>query len=532
MQEKPIIGRGTWIDKVAARVIEREKALNRSLDLIRTESGLGASGIPHIGSMADAVRAHAITLALRDMGYDSELMAFSDDMDGLRKVPAGMPDWLNEYLLKPVSSIPDPFGNYDSYADRMSSMLREALDIAGIEYTHKSGRELYSSGELASIIHEILKNASIIGDKIKEITGQEKFLRILPYFPICKNCGRIYTSEAYGYDESRRKVTYRCVGIEMRGKFFDGCGYEGEADITRADGKLPWKVEFAARWKLLDIRFEAYGKDIADSVKINDWVSKHILNFDPPMHVKYEMFLDSLGRKISKSTGNVFTPQMWFKYATPQSLILLILKRSVGTRHISPLTIPRLMDELDYLEDVYFNKVKVNDKKEEAKLKGLYEYCHNLKPPKNPSIHIPYRLLIELAHYSPLGSKLEYILSKLQKYGYKIDEDVRKRVMFAINFVDDFGAKERRKTKIELSENERRVINDVLAALKASKTPDEVQASIFDSCRRNDINPPEIFRKMYMILFNRQSGPRLGTYLFDVGYERIKEILSPYLENK
>ncbi|MEM4205819.1 MAG: lysine--tRNA ligase, partial [Nitrososphaerota archaeon] len=232
MQEKPIIGRGTWIDKVAARVIEREKALNRSLDLIRTESGLGASGIPHIGSMADAVRAHAITLALRDMGYDSELMAFSDDMDGLRKVPAGMPDWLNEYLLKPVSSIPDPFGNYDSYADRMSSMLREALDIAGIEYTHKSGRELYSSGELASIIHEILKNASIIGDKIKEITGQEKFLRILPYFPICKNCGRIYTSEAYGYDESRRKVTYRCVGIEMRGKFFDGCGYEGEADIT------------------------------------------------------------------------------------------------------------------------------------------------------------------------------------------------------------------------------------------------------------------------------------------------------------
>ncbi|MEM4206316.1 MAG: lysine--tRNA ligase, partial [Nitrososphaerota archaeon] len=302
--------------------------------------------------------------------------------------------------------------------------------------------------------------------------------------------------------------------------------------ITRADGKLPWKVEFAARWKLLDIRFEAYGKDIADSVKINDWVSKHILNFDPPMHVKYEMFLDSLGRKISKSTGNVFTPQMWFKYATPQSLILLILKRSVGTRHISPLTIPRLMDELDYLEDVYFNKVKVNDKKEEAKLKGLYEYCHNLKPPKNPSIHIPYRLLIELAHYSPVGSKLEYILSKLQKYGYKIDEDVRKRVMFAINFVDDFGAKERRKTKIELSENERRVINDVLAALKASKTPDEVQASIFDSCRRNDINPPEIFRKMYMILFNRQSGPRLGTYLFDVGYERIKEILSPYLENK
>jgi lysyl-tRNA synthetase class 1 len=262
LQEKPIIGRGTWIDKVAARLIEREKALNRSLEIIRTESGLGASGIPHIGSMADAVRAHAITLALRDMGYRSELIAFSDDMDGLRKVPAGMPEWLNEYLLRPVSSIPDPFGNYESYAERMSSMLREALDQAGIEYTFKSGRRLYSSGELAGTIHEILKNASVIGAKIKEFTGQEKFLKTLPYFPICKNCGRIYTSEAYNYDESRRKVAYRCVGVEMRGKFFSGCGYEGEADITKADGKLPWKVEFAARWKLLDIRFEAYGKDM------------------------------------------------------------------------------------------------------------------------------------------------------------------------------------------------------------------------------------------------------------------------------
>jgi len=532
LQEKPIIGRGTWIDKVAARLIEREKSLNRSLDLVRTESGLGASGIPHIGSMSDAVRAHAITLALRDMGYNSELIAFSDDMDGLRKVPLGMPEWLNDYLLKPVSSIPDPFGNYESYADRMSGMLKEALDHSGIEYTFKSGRQIYSSGELAKIIHEILKNASVIGAKIKEFTSQEKFLKTLPYFPICKNCGRIYTAEAYSYDDARRKVAYRCVGVEMRGKFFRGCGYEGEADITRADGKLSWKVEFAARWKLLDIRFEAYGKDIADSVKVNDWVSKNVLNFDPPLHVRYEMFLDSLGRKISKSTGNVFTPQMWFKYASPQSLILLILKRSVGTRHISPLTIPRLMDELDYLEDVYFGKVKINDKREEAKLRGLYEYCHNLRPPKSPSNHIPYRLLIELVQYSPTDSKVEYVLSKLQKYGYKIDDEARKRALFAVNFVSDFGARERKRSLVELSENERKVIIEVLEVLRASKSPDEVQAGIFNSCRKNGVNPPEMFRKMYMMLFNKQSGPRLGTYLFDVGYERISKIMGQYLEDK
>lgn len=532
MQEKPIIGRGTWIDKVAARLIEREKSLNRSLSLIRTESGLGASGIPHIGSMADAVRAHAVILALREMGYNSELIAFSDDMDGLRKVPAGMPEWLNDHLLKPVSRVPDPFGNYESYADRMSSMLKEALETAGIKYTFKSGRKLYLSGELAEIIHKILTNPSLIGTKIKEVTGQEKFMKTLPYFPICKNCGRIYTSEAYSYDTSTRKVKYQCVGVEMRGRLFQGCGYVGEADITKDDGKLPWKVEFSARWKLLDIRFEAYGKDIADSVKINDWVSKHILNYEPPLHVRYEMFLDSLGRKISKSAGNVFTPQMWFKYATPPSLILLILKRSVGTRHISPQTIPRLMDELDYLEDVYFGKIKINNKKEEAKLKGLFEYCYNLQPPKSSGIHIPYRLLIELAEYSPTDSKMEYILTKLQKYGYKINEEVIKKVTFAINFVNDFGVKERRRTIVELSENERKVIIEILSILREAKNPEEVQTSIFNACRINNVSPPDMFRKLYLILFNKQSGPRLGTYLFDIGYEKAKQIFAPVLGSK
>src|SRR5687768_198807 len=128
-----IIGKGTWIDKVASTIISREKKLNRNLDIIRVESGLGASGIPHIGSMGDAVRAYGIGLSLKYQGYNSELIAYSDDMDGLRKIPSGFPSWLEDHLAKPVSNIPDPFGDcHSSYGSHMSSLLLDGLDKAGV----------------------------------------------------------------------------------------------------------------------------------------------------------------------------------------------------------------------------------------------------------------------------------------------------------------------------------------------------------------------------------------------------------------
>ncbi|MCS7142768.1 MAG: lysine--tRNA ligase [Aigarchaeota archaeon] len=522
--QKEVIGRGTWIDKVAYRVIERERNLKRSLDLLRTESGIGASGIPHIGSMADVIRSHAVTLAMRDMGYDSEHISFADDMDGLRKVPEGLPSWLNDYLLVPVSMVPDPLGNCDSFGTRMSQLLTEALDSAGIEYVFKSGRRLYESGALADIIHDILLNAKIIGEKIYEITGQSKYLTTLPYFPICKGCNRIYVARATRYDPVSRRVSYVCEGVNIGKISYEGCGNVGEADISKADGKLAWKVEFAARWKLLDIRFEAYGKDIADSVKVNDWVAKHVLNYEPPYHIRYEMFLDRLGRKISKSRGNVFTPQMWYTYATPQSLILLMLKRSVGTRRISPGTIVMSMDEYDRLEEFYFKGTRTSDRAA-AKLRGLYEYCNNLRPPQSPGVHVPYRLLVEMATSAHDDNKVEFITSRLRRYGYIIDDSVTQRINLAIRFAEDFGRPLPTK-KVELREVEREAIVEVLNALRVARTPDEVQASIFGAARSRGIPPPQLFSKFYVLLIGKTSGPRLGPYLFDLGYEKVKEILS------
>ncbi|RLG08111.1 MAG: lysine--tRNA ligase [Thaumarchaeota archaeon] len=523
MSSRKIIGHGTWLDKVAYELVQREKRLGRSLKLIRTESGLGASGIPHVGSMADAVRAYGVTLALRELGYRSESIAFTDDMDGLRKVPAGMPKWLEEYLLKPVSSIPDPYGCHNSFSEHMSGMLKDALEEAGIKCKYMSGRETYASGILADQIHMILLNAQKIGEAIEEITGQDKFKKVLPYFAVCKQCGRIYTTQAYEYDPKRRIVKYRCGGAEVGGRYFSGCGYEGEADITRDDGKLAWKTEFAARWAALDIRFEAYGKDIADSVKVNDWVAKNILGFEPPLHVRYEMFLDASGRKISKSIGNVFTPQLWYRYGTPESLLLLLFKRVTGTRILTLQTIPKLMDELDYLEDIYFGRINIPSKFEREKLKGLYFYSHLLNPPKKPSPHIPYSLIVELAMAAPEDKRFEFVVSRLRKYGYEVDERAKRKIKLAINYAVDLGSVERE--AIELTEEEKKAITYLIEKIKSSKEAEEIQGSIFDAARKNGIPPRDFFKTLYKIFLGRDRGPRLGPYIWDLGKERAIQIL-------
>lgn len=301
--KREIIGRGTWIDKIASTIIDREKSIGRKLDMIPVESGLGASGFPHIGSLGDAVRAYGVSLAIKNLGYNSKLIAYSDDLDGLRKIPSGLPEWLSDYIGMPVSSIPDPVGQcHDSYGAHMSSLLLEALDRLDIDYEFLNAAKVYGSGMLTNQIDTILSNASNLGNKIEEIVGQSKYKESLPYFPICESCGRLYVAHAENYLRSEKKVRYSCNGTKLGNNEIKGCGYSGEIPISLGKGKLAWKVEFAARWSALNIRFEAYGKDIMDSVRVNDWVSDVILNYAHPLHVKYEMFLDKGGKKISKST--------------------------------------------------------------------------------------------------------------------------------------------------------------------------------------------------------------------------------------
>jgi lysyl-tRNA synthetase class 1 len=522
---RPVIGRGTWLDRVAYRLIERERKLGRSLDLLRVESGIAASGIPHIGNLSDPARAYGVALALRGLGHNSEMILFSDDMDGLRSIPAGLPQTLKDYLLMPVSRIPDPFGCHESYADHMLSKMTDVLDLMGIEYKLYRARDVYGSGLLSDTINEVLRNSQRIGEMIKSMTGQEKFLSELLYYPVCKGCGRIYTARAVEYDEGRRAVRYVCKGIEVKKIMHEGCGYEGWSYVGDGDGKLPWKVEFAARWRLLDIRFEAFGKDLIDSVRVNDWVSRNILGYEPPMHVKYEHFIDVGGKKFSKSAGNVFSPQEWLRYAPPQTLLLLIFKRSVGARVVSPRLIPRLYDELERLEDVYFGRVRVGDERLRAKLRGLYEYIHLLRPPQKPRAHAPFRLLADIVSIAPQDQLKEFTIRRLQKYGIPYDEYLLDKAERVRRYLEDFGELSPVAVAVELSEAERQAIEEIVGVAEGARDGEEVQSAIFDAARRRGIDPPELFKKIYLLLLDRPHGPRLGPYLFDVGPQRLREAL-------
>jgi lysyl-tRNA synthetase class 1 len=524
---KKIIGHGTWYDKTAVDIVEREKKLGRSLSLIRTEMGLGASGIPHVGNVSDGIRSHAVTVALQAQGYNSELIAFCDDKDGLRKVPAGFPQSLKKYLGFPVRTIPDPFKCHQSFGEHANSLLLEAFDKCGVKYKFMSATDVYAQGLLNKEIETILANAQKVGEIIREEVGQEKFEEALPYFAICSNCGRIYTTRATEFLPKEHKVLYECKGMEIKGQSFKGCGHKGEADYTKAEGKLVWKVEFAARWKALDIRFEAYGKDIADSVRVNDRICQEILGYPPPYHARYELFLAKGGKRFSKSAGTVFTPQVWFRYGSPQSLNLLMLKRFTGTRAISVIDVPAYMNEYDELEDIYFGKKQIENKMQLAKLKGLYEYLWWLKTPKTPSVHAPYNLLAYLTKVAPKGSETDYIAQKLREYGYlkqkEMPPSLKERIEYAQNWNRDFL--EIKETSIKLSTKEKQALVELIETLRTETDMDNLQSAIFNTARKHSIQPREFFKILYTILLGTPTGPRLGPYIISMGTTNVIQAL-------
>ena len=519
MAEYEAIGRGTWIDKLALEMIKREKELGRSMKMLRVESGLGASGIPHIGSIGDAVRAFGVKLALDDMGYETELVAYSDDLDGLRKVPAGFDKSLQEHIAKPVSMIPDPDGCYDSYGMRMSSLLLDGLDKTGIKYRFQRAFDTYKNGLMSRQIDLILANHERIGREIADRVGQDKYLQYLPYYAVCAECNRIYTTKSYKYRQDRHLVSYRCGDIQIGNTTIRGCGYEGDADIRSSLGKLAWKTEFAARWSAFDIRFEAYGKDIMDSVVINDWVADNILDYPHPHHVKYEMFLDRGGKKISKSSGNVITAQQWFRYGSAKSILLLLYKRISGARELGFDNIPALMNEYNEIEDVYFGRKKLDNDAKKAKIRGLYEYVNLLDPPASPPPHANYTLLVELAKIFK-EDRIPRITRKLVEYGIirESSPHIEDQITMAGNYADDFGQVEQ---KVTIPESVKIALQDLVKILTGDADVQDLQNSIYQVAKRHDIAPRDFFKILYNIILGTDRGPKIGPFILDVGRTNV-----------
>src|SRR3989338_1024613 len=465
-----------WADQVAKQVVERERQLNR-VSVFRTEMGLGASGIPHVGSAGDGIRSYVVNLALKELGVKSEFIAFSDDKDGLRKVPAGFPEAMEKDIGKPVSSIDDPFGCHDTMASHISALLTDALEKIGVEFRLIRAHEEYAKGTLDKQIVIALKNAKRCGEIIREITGQEKYLTQLPYIAVCSECGRLYTTRVYRFDEDGT-IHYKCdqnfSGKNSNtGKILEieGCGHDGVCGIR--DGKLAWKVEFAARWTALKINYEAFGKDILDSVRCNDKISSEIFGCEPPVHSFYELFTERSGKKISKSAGNVFTPARWMKYASPESLRLLFLKRLGTSRVVDPDAIPAYMDEVDELAKVYYGKSKVANVKELEHQKRLFEYV-NLLRKHEQGIAIPYNMLANLMRIAKNKDVVKIILERtghLQQPSRDDAKELDRRIDYVTNWINDTVPEE--KIVYSLSDAQRKAVKKLAYELESKQWTEE-----------------------------------------------------------
>jgi len=505
-----------WVDKLADEVAS--KFPGRSIQ--RTENGVGASGIPHIGSISDAVRSYGVKLALQERGFKAEHVAFSDDKDGLRKVPKGFPEEFAKFIGMPVTSVPDPFSCHASYGDHMSSLLLDALDRLGIQYTFMSGSRVYRSGQFEKEIKLILEHSDLVGRIILEETGQDKYTKTLPYLPVCENCGRIYTTTAVSYDFRTNAVLYECSGGEIAGKWVTGCGYRGARKLSEGEGKLPWKAEFSVRWAALGISFEAYGKELTDSVATNDRICKEVLGKEPPVHTKYELFISKSGRKLSKSSGEVVTHTEWLRYGSPASLLLLMFKRFEGAREVGIEDVPVYMNELDQLEDIYFGRQKTdNDASDKV---SLYRYSYLLRTPPEPSLHPPYSLLVYLNKIA-VGDAATFVFEKLRAYGYipATDyqrADLRKRIEYAANWVKDFGTIE---VAVKIDEEERKIIATVLPLLEVAYDENGYQQAVYTTARKLGIEPKKAFRSLYKALLGSEVGPKLGPYIRAMGKDTV-----------
>ncbi len=521
-----------WVDAISEAVLEREHRLNRDLKVLRVECGIGASGFPHIGSVGDAIRAFGVKLGLNELGVKSELIAYSDDRDGLRKIPVGIPKDYERYLGIPVTDIPDPWKCHSSYGEHMSQLLLEALEMLELEFTFISATQAYKSGLLDKSIDTLLRNHEKVDQIIREEVGSSKPPGWIHYWPVCEECGRIYTTRVTKVLPDEGKVLYVC---DQEFKGIKGCGYKGEASYLKGTGKLAWMGgEFAARWAALGITFEPHGKDITDSFRVNSRICKEVLNFDPPLTIVYEMFLDRTGSKISKSKGNVITPQQWLRYSPSEVLRMIMFKRYKGTRAISLELIPTYINELEDKLAQYHNLDKIKDTRKRINLKRLVEYTYLLGKVPEPK---QYRFgtilnVISILPYRQMDEKslFEHVSDIVGKY-YEIpreelnaDEWFIQLFRSALNYLNEIVPY----MHVEVPSIDPQTLETIerfLESIREDMDPEEIQSLAFSLARESGRSIRKFFSTVYFLLLGRPSGPKLGPLIYRLGIDTSKSLI-------
>jgi lysyl-tRNA synthetase class 1 len=528
-----------WPFEEARRLIARlAKIKGGDEKTVIFETGYGPSGLPHIGTFGEVARTsmvrHAFEL-LTEGRRKTRLICFSDDMDGLRKVPSNVPnqELLHAALNKPLTAVPDPFGKFESFAHHNNAMLRNFLDRFGFDYEFMSATEAYKSGVFDETLLQMLKAYDKVMDIILPTLGPERRATYSPFLPVCPRTGRVL--QVPMVERHPRKGTIVYVDPDT--------GEKVETKVTGGAVKCQWKADWAMRWTALGVDYEMAGKDLIDSVTLSSRICK-ALGGAPPEGFNYELFLDDKGEKISKSKGNGLTIDEWLKYASPESLSLFMYQKPKTAKRLYFDVIPRAVDEYLQLLAAYPRQ----DGK--AKLDNAVWHVHAGNPPV-AEVPLTFVLLLNLVAASNAGDK-EVLWGFIRRHVKGVSPETHplldQLAGYAVRYYTDF-VKPRKKYRLADAE-ETAALNALSNALKtasADATAEDLQAIIYDVGRAvpryQDHNAkgatPERpgvsnawFNTIYEVLLGEEKGPRFGSFVQLYGIKETRALIDKALSGE
>jgi lysyl-tRNA synthetase class 1 len=497
-----------WPFVEAGKLRKRMEAERPQKEYVLFETGYGPSGLPHIGTFGEVVRTsmvrHAFSL-LSNM--PTRLFAFSDDMDGLRRVPDNVPnqDLLERNLGKPLTAVPDPFGTYPSFGEHNNARLRAFLDQFGFEYKFCSATQLYKSGRFDAALQQILVHYDEIVEIVLPTLGAERRQTYSPFLPICARTGRVLQAPVVGRDVAAGTIVYLDDGRRV------------ETPVTGGSCKLQWKVDWAMRWTALGVDYEMAGKDLIDSVRLSSRICK-VIGGKPPEGFIYELFLDESGEKISKSKGNGLAVEDWLRYGPEHSLSMFMFQKPRSAKRLYFDVIPKTVDE--YLEAL----ARYPNMDIPARLDNPVWHIHFGHPPANPG-RLSFSMLLNLISVCHSEDKdiLWRYVSRYDPQTTPAASPLWDRLLdHAIAYYRDFVKPALRYRKPE--DEERRALEDLLDVLRGMPKdgePEAIQRAIYEVGKRHPVFPDlkAWFRCLYNVLLGQEDGPRMGSFVAFYGLD-------------
>ena len=519
MEKANIDKTNAWPFVEAKKILRERKKFIDQKGKIVLQTGYGPSGLPHIGTFGEVARTAMLVNALNHItDLPKEIITFSDDMDGLRKIPDNVPnkDQLAQSLHKPLTNVPDPFGKFKSFGEHNNEMLKNFLDKFNFKYTFKSSTELYKSGFFNSTLQLILENYQGIIDIIIPTLGKERQKTYSPFLPICPETGVVLEIPVLEINKENSKIIFDNNGKKLEQTIFDG------------NCKLQWKVDWAMRWYALDVDFEMYGKDLIESAILSTKIIK-LLGKNNPSGFAYELFLDEKGEKISKSKGNGITIDEWLEYASPESLSLFMYQNPKRAKKLYREIVPKAVDE--YLE--FIDKSKTQN--ELQLLMNPVWHVHSGKMPKEEMV-MSFSMLLNLVETSNANSK-NLLWKFVKKYKKNILEKnypiFDKLVGYAIKYFNDVikqNKKYKKPNKIEKKALE--ALIKVLENCNDQMQPEEIQTKIYSVGKENGYseNLRDWFKLIYEVVFGDENGPRMGFFISFFGVNETKQLIKNKIE--